>query len=174
MKILLSLCMCLPICACGRTTETARERHYGANDRAIASPDQNSRGRGKTLVTEKFLDALALVESGNRTTAVGDGGKARGPFQLWRSAWSDADRKLKLHKSYQLYSTDPAVSRLYARAYLTDLETRLAAALRCPPTTEQLYAAWNLGLTGFERRGLLISRCPLTTQRAAKKLKALL
>jgi hypothetical protein len=128
--------------------------------------------RKVSLITEKFLDALALVESSGNAAAIGDGGRARGPFQFWREAWQDADRKLKLNKSYELYATDPAVSRLYARAHLTTLETRLAAALCYPPTTEQLYAAWNLGLTGFERRGFLLSRCPLTTQRAAAKLKS--
>jgi hypothetical protein len=130
--------------------------------------------RTVSLITEQFLDALALVESSGNAAAVGDGGRARGPFQFWREAWQDADRKLKLNKSFELYATDPAVSRLYARAHLATLETRLAAVLRCPPSAEQLYAAWNLGLTGFERRGFLLSRCPQTTQRAAAKLKGLL
>jgi hypothetical protein len=139
----------------------------------VASYSGNPFVRGnQSIVTESFLDALALVESSRNAAVISDGGRARGPFQIWRGAWQDADRKLKLHKSYELYATNPAVSRLYARAILTTLEPRLAAALGCPPTPEQLYAAWNLGLTGFERRGFLLSQCPQSTQRAARKLKS--
>jgi hypothetical protein len=151
-------------------SRTVAREFYWLNTNVFIGSIPEAKIRTASIITEKFLDALALVESSGNAAAVGDGGRARGPFQLWRGAWQDADRNLKLNKSYELYATDPAVSRLYARAFLTQLEARLAAVLCRPPTTEQLYAAWNLGLTGFERRGFLLSRCPQTTQRAAKKL----
>jgi hypothetical protein len=41
---------------------------------------------------EKFLDVLAVVESGNRDVT-GDNGKAIGHYQIWRVYWSDSGVK---------------------------------------------------------------------------------
>lgn len=47
----------------------------------------------------KLLDAIRLVESGGRPNdgadASGDHGKALGPYQIWKSYWSDAVEKDK-------------------------------------------------------------------------------
>jgi hypothetical protein len=40
--------------------------------------------------SERLLDAIATVESGNNPNVVGDGGKAIGVFQIWRVYWQDA------------------------------------------------------------------------------------
>jgi hypothetical protein len=40
--------------------------------------------------SDRLLDAIATVESGNNPDAVGDGGKAIGVFQIWRVYWQDA------------------------------------------------------------------------------------
>ena len=37
----------------------------------------------------KLLDAICEVESGCDPLAVGDGGKAIGPYQIWMSYWID-------------------------------------------------------------------------------------
>ena len=37
-----------------------------------------------------FLSALRIVESGGDDNAVGDGGKAIGPYQIWKIYWKDA------------------------------------------------------------------------------------
>jgi hypothetical protein len=39
---------------------------------------------------EDFLGALGRVESGGRDSAVGDGGRALGRYQIWRVYWQDA------------------------------------------------------------------------------------
>lgn len=39
---------------------------------------------------DALLDAICKVESNCESDAVGDGGKAIGPFQIWRVYWSDA------------------------------------------------------------------------------------
>jgi hypothetical protein len=41
---------------------------------------------------EKFLDVLAVVESGNRDVT-GDNGKAIGHYQIWRVYWQDSGIK---------------------------------------------------------------------------------
>ena len=38
----------------------------------------------------RLLDAICQVESGCDPSAVGDGGKAIGPYQIWESYWIDA------------------------------------------------------------------------------------
>ncbi len=42
---------------------------------------------------QKLFDAIRLVESGGNNSAIGDGGKALGPYQITRSYWQDAIRK---------------------------------------------------------------------------------
>ncbi len=125
---------------------------------------------GASVVTEPFLNALALVESGGRDTATGDGGRARGPFQIWRGTWNDVNKTQGWRVPYETGATNRTQARLYARAHLLRLERQLAATLPIAPTVEQLYAAWNLGFSGFQRRGFDLSRCPQITRRAASKL----
>jgi hypothetical protein len=42
----------------------------------------------------KFLSILARVESGGKTNAIGDGGKAIGIYQIHYSCWQDTTNKL--------------------------------------------------------------------------------
>ena len=39
---------------------------------------------------DNLLDAMYAVESGRGKNLVGDGGKAIGPYQIWREYWQDA------------------------------------------------------------------------------------
>lgn len=67
---------------------------------------------------DKFLDAICKVESRGNPNAVGDNGKAIGPYQIWREYWEDA---VKFDKSLGgSYSDckDPAYARRVVRAYL--------------------------------------------------------
>lgn len=67
---------------------------------------------------EGFLDALAVVETGNRDQAVGDQGLALGRFQIHRCYWQDAvDFDRTIGGSYNQV-TDPAYARKIVRAYL--------------------------------------------------------
>lgn len=123
-----------------------------------------------------LLDALAQVESGGRPSAIGDGGKARGAFQIWAGAWEDVSReRAKSGKPVYAYSeaVDMGKAREYARDYIRILTSSYTAATRREPTLEQIYALWNLGFDGFRRRGFLLERTPKITQRAAKKFAIL-
>ena len=125
---------------------------------------------GASVVTEQFLDSLALVESGDKAAVLGDGGKARGSFQIWRGAWADVNRTYGWTTDYESGSTNRAVARRYARAYCKMLETQMTAAGLRLPTVEHIYACYNLGFNGFARRGFQLSRCPMVTRRAAKRI----
>ena len=72
--------------------------------------------------SDALLDAIEQVESSGRgvNTPDGDGGKAIGPFQIWKSYWKDAveyDKSLA-SGSYQ-DCRKPEYARRVVRAYLT-------------------------------------------------------
>lgn len=128
---------------------------------------QTARG----AVTERFLDALERVESQGCATAIGDNGKARGPFQFWAVAWSDATRERRRSGNtvapFETGAHDRAIARSYARTYLGMLHQQLTPALGRKPNPAELYACWNLGFHSLRRRGFSLAKCPAATQRNA-------
>lgn len=47
-------------------------------------------GLKEKISRNAFLDAICQVESGGDSHAIGDGGKAIGPYQIHKSYWQDA------------------------------------------------------------------------------------
>jgi len=66
---------------------------------------------------DRLLDAIAQVETGNDRCAVGDGGRAIGPYQIHRAYWEDGTRFLDVDWEYE-EAVDPEKSREVVRAYL--------------------------------------------------------
>jgi len=137
---------------------------------------------GQSLVDNKLLKAVCLVESNGRTTARGDvssDGTARalGAFQFWRPTWDHVTsirRKAGLPVStYKDGATNLLWSTRYARTYLQDLEKYLRAQGVTHLTPGLLYAAYNVGPGGLKKRGFRLDRCPPHTQRAAKRIDEL-
>lgn len=126
-----------------------------------------------TVVTDQFLERVAYVESNNRSSAVGDNGKARGAFQFWSIGWEHTSqlRKAKGLPVYSYYAaSDAAKATEYARTYLQYLEASLKKSLGREPTAGEVYAAWNCGLGRFRQLGFDLSRVPTTTKKAISKL----
>lgn len=123
--------------------------------------------------TAEFLDAVEWVESRWTATARGDGGRAVGSFQFWAGAWDDVNR-LRCRNGRVFVPFSQATNRVLARAFAVDyfgwLRASLATSLRRDPTDPELYAAWNLGLQGFRRRGFQLSKCPRRTRAAAEQI----
>ena len=67
------------------------------------------------MVTYAFLWCLAFVESGN-TDAVGDAGKAVGPFQMWKVSVNEANRIIGLHGLPAMFEYDDRHDYLMSRA----------------------------------------------------------
>lgn len=68
---------------------------------------------------EKLLDAIRQVESsGGRDTRDGDGGKAKGPYQIHEAYWADGTKFLGVDWPYG-DARDEAKARQVARAYLS-------------------------------------------------------
>ena len=121
-----------------------------------------------------LIHAVAMVESNNNHRAVGDQGKANGAFQMWKPAWSDCSRWLKKNgfktTPYEKGVNDPTISHQYCKIYLSLLHSQLRRKMGRDPSAGELYAAYNLGVRGFERRGFQLDKTPEITQRAIVKL----
>ena len=104
-------------------------------------------------VPETWLDAVAQIESKNRSVS-GDNGKAAGVFQFHSGTWGDCSkvRKAAGLKTYP-YSkaNDPVVAREYARTWLSYLRVKLTEAIGRPPHLGEVWLAYNMGLTGFRK-----------------------
>lgn len=79
----------------------------------VAAGDQTSDEFG----IDRLLDAIASIESNHDSSAVGDGGRAIGAYQIHRSYWKDGTRLLRVDWSYD-QAKDPAKARRVVRAYL--------------------------------------------------------
>jgi hypothetical protein len=66
---------------------------------------------------DRLLDAIARVESRHDPSAMGDGGKAAGVYQIHRDYWADGTKFLGVAWDYSL-ATDPVKAREVVRAYL--------------------------------------------------------
>jgi len=128
----------------------------------------------KTLITERFLDALEEVESGRDARAVGDHGRSLGSYQFKAVAWAQVNTLRAARglgtRSYLFYATHRVTARLYAREYLGWLESHMTRALHRSPTRPELYAVWNLGPAGFRARGFDLRKCPAHVRRAGERL----
>lgn len=98
-----------------------------------------------------LTQAVAEVESGNNTQAVGKHGE-RGAYQMKEAAWKDAGLRLK-EKWHYCYAHDKGISARHAEAYLAILSEGLTKLIGRKPTNQEIYAAYRLGLGGFRRYG---------------------
>lgn len=124
-------------------------------------------------VPEAWVERIGWVESRNDPKAVGDGARARGELQFWECAWRDVSA-IRAARGLPVYSYafahDQAVARSYAKTWLDEIERRLAVVLRRAPNIGEVFAAHNLGWSGFARRGFDLARCPTKTRLAAFRL----
>lgn len=125
------------------------------------------------LILALDLATVARIESNGNTNAVGDGGKAHGAFQMHRPAWDDvsAARAKRGDKVYAFrFAHDSKVAPIYASEYLAMLSKTLTRKLGRAATDKEVYAAYNLGLQGFAKRGYRLENCPTITQNAVKRI----
>ena len=96
----------------------------------------------KEYTLDETLAAIRMVESGNDPSAVGDGGRAIGCYQVWESYWKDAVEFSGLGGNYRdCFKRDYAdrVVREYMKRYCT--EKRLGRK----PTWEDIARMHNGG-----------------------------
>jgi muramidase (phage lysozyme) len=98
----------------------------------------------------RILNAIGQVETGNNPSAVGDGGKARGQYQMTFASWRDANMQLiregELTYSFSQWNR-PMVQDIMALAYLRVIRARLAGAGIKNPSIQQIALCWNMGFS---------------------------
>lgn len=101
-------------------------------------------------VFDKVLPAIMHVESGGDCNAVGDGGRAIGPYQIHRGYWSDATRLLGVDWPYS-DARDPQKAELAVRAYTT----HYAKHYKQPLTAETIARIHNGGPAGWKKQATM-------------------
>jgi hypothetical protein len=101
------------------------------------------------------LEAIGQVESGGDYTAVGDGGRALGRYQMHPAAWQDANEYRVAHglPAYPRSKwREPSVQEGVAKAFLAVLEARLGLDGYQHPTPGLLALCWHRGYAGAKAR----------------------
>ena len=116
----------------------------------------------KSIVTDDFLDKVAMVESNFNFLAKGDNGKALGAWQMHQPAWEDSCNYMKFFRpndeelidtmktNYKKWALDPVVSRSVARQYFLLLEDKMRKQ-KVKVTPISLYMAYNMGYSGASK-----------------------
>ena len=97
-----------------------------------------------------FLEAIAMVESGQNRKAIGKAGE-RGMYQVGKAAWFDANALLESEKHFHYQWSqwrNVTAQDMIAAAHLRILRKRFKADGYSTPTPEQLALAWNRGYEG--------------------------
>lgn len=100
------------------------------------------------VVTDSFIQRVALRESGNNPKARGKAGE-RGPWQMKPIAVKDVQARYGWKHTFQEATTTHA--RAYAEAYLIMCEVRFLNHYKRNPSEVELYRVWNRGFRGATR-----------------------
>jgi len=123
-----------------------------------------------------FLQLVAQVESGDDANAIGDRGKSHGIMQMQRQSWEDVNnyRKSVGLRTYDFKSfrLSERVNSEFGRQFIMVVQkARLRTALGRSPTFLELYAAHNLGFSGFKKRGFNLKNLPPQTRRNCSRIE---
>ena len=99
-------------------------------------------------VPDRLIDALAVVESNNNPSAVGDGGKALGVLQVWSVVVVDVNARYGTRYTHK-DAFDPAKARDICRKYLSIYATEKRLGRK--PTMEDYARIWNGGPNGHTK-----------------------
>ena len=112
----------------------------------------------ESIVTDDFLDRVAMIESNFNYEAVGDKGKAVGAYQMHEAAWREACVRLAHNTScrehwlgfmdkHKTLAKDVIISRMVCKAYFEILENQMRRN-ETPVTPISLYMVYNMGYNG--------------------------
>jgi hypothetical protein len=124
--------------------------------------------------SDDFLSAVRCVESSNGIFLHGDGGQSLGDFQISEAAWIDVSAWRKARRlpsySYDQHVFNRKINRIYAADYMTILHGELKKNLKRAPTSGELYAAYNIGLSEFGRCNYRLNRVNRVTRRKCQQI----
>jgi hypothetical protein len=127
-------------------------------------------------IPDRYLDAISKAETNSSPGAIGDHGNAVSEFQIWASAWSDANA-FRIEQGQEpiprKFWIDRQMSREIARSYLEMIESRMIKD-RISPTPAKLYLAYTMGYSGAKKIGFNFALAPLVKRKGlARFLTAL-
>lgn len=128
--------------------------------------------RDAAATTERTLWALASIESGNDSKAIGRRGE-RGAYQFRKSAWVQACSALGCRHKFTS-AHDAIIARTHAASHLRWIISHLTTVRGSAPSAQDLFAVWNCGLHAYQRRGFSLNRMPASTQDAAQRFANLI
>ena len=126
-----------------------------------------------TITWETLIEAIGQCESHMNHAAVGAAGE-RGAWQMSLVAWVDTNEYRQEFDKWEYphsHAHKPAIGREYASMFAELTHDRLCDRLGRAPTVQELWAAWNLGVRGFQRIGYDLARVPDTTKRGIARLE---
>jgi soluble lytic murein transglycosylase-like protein len=129
-----------------------------------------------SAASKEMLHAVAKIESSDNPKAIGDGGLARGLYQMHKPAWEQisTSRKARGEQTWGWsYAHDRHISGIYASEYLDWLAESLKKRLCRIPEPWEVYAAYNRGLNGFKKLDYSFDNLPSHTKRSCLILKKL-
>lgn len=104
-----------------------------------------------SVINQRFLDKVAMIESNFKHTAIGKSGE-RGAYQIKETLWNETVKRHKMISEslcvWKKYAHDPEISRLFCTYIFKDIEVRLREVLCQNPTEHQLYMVYNMGWNG--------------------------
>jgi hypothetical protein len=119
----------------------------------------------------KYLQSVALVESGANYNAVGDRGKAFGAYQMHMSAWVEGNQWLKANGRKTWYHSEwrnPKAQDEVAFGFLQVCKERLNKHQMLTPL--HLYLCYTMGFEGLRRLDFDPMRCPEAKRDAAVRV----
>lgn len=103
---------------------------------------------------DALLDIIAVVESNRDDSAIGDGGRARGRYQILRAYVEDANRIAGTSFSHK-DAHDPDKARQIVRIYLNHYGRVYARKTGLEPSCEVLCRIHNGGPSGWRKKATL-------------------
>lgn len=127
---------------------------------------------------DRLLHAVRFVESSHGLQTFGDHGLSLGEYQISEAAWLDVNswrkaRGLSTYK-YDRHVWDKKVSREYAADYMVILYRGLEKHLHRAPTSAEVYAAYNMGLSAFAQCHYRLTNVNPTTARKCELILAMM
>lgn len=119
-------------------------------------------------IPEVNLSIIAQIESSGRASAVGDGGKSLGKFQLSSAVFSDYNKANKTRLNARSCALDALCSEAVADWYLHTRIPQMLSAYKVPVTVSNILVAYNAGIKSAK-----LGRIPPVTKNYLIKYKRL-
>lgn len=114
------------------------------------------------------LSLIAQIESSGKATAIGDGGRSLGKFQLGSAVFQDYNKANKTRLNARQCALEPVCATQVADWYLHTRIPQMLRAYKVPVTVSNILVAYNAGIKSAK-----LGRIPPITKSYLNKYKRL-